>query len=365
MLADEADLVGRRKIQAPLSLQQEPPESDRGIRSGELVLVTLRKKALATALAAVVPVVLATATSASAQQANPKPTSCAGVAFTDPAGDATTTPTTTRDNLDLRAGFLRYVTNASGENVLTANIQVTDLDKTLEAGAFSNIWEFRWTSGGTDQYVRLVLHSDGRVFFYYGTYAAGADPFKGDLDTFRGDTTGRMFLGKDGIVEIVIPVAELKLDGKRLTNPHAVSKVWYTDYLLNIYAVVADSAPDNWTGGKAFDVVPCAEEGTPARLNLKVIIGKLSARKISKRRSLSIGLLAGEKTTALQVRLKRGKKVVATGSLAAISGKGAVKLKLKGKKKSKLKAGTYTLQLTGRNATGQVASRLVQVRIRR
>ena len=321
-----------------------------------------------TVVAVLATAALGTAAPATAREAKPTPTSCADMAFTDPAGDAPTR----RDNLDLRAGFLRYVTDSAGENVLTANIQVTDLDKTLEAGAFSNLWEFRWTSGGTDLYVRLVLHSDGRVFFYYGTYAAGADPFKGDLDTFRGDTTGRMFLGKDGIVEIVIPVAELKLDGERLTNPHAVSEVIYTDRLLNAYTFVADSAPDNRTGGKAFDVVPCAAEGTPitpqpagpARLNIKVIIGKLSARKINKRRTLSIGLLARERTTALRVRLKRGKKVVAAGSLASIRGKRAVKLKLKGKK-SKLKAGTYTLQLTGRNATGQVASGLVQVRIRR
>ena len=58
------------------------------------------KRSLATALASAVTVLLG-ATPTGAQQANPQPTSCAGLAFTDAAGDAVAT----RENLDLRAGF--------------------------------------------------------------------------------------------------------------------------------------------------------------------------------------------------------------------------------------------------------------------
>jgi hypothetical protein len=325
----------------------------------------MSKKAIAV-LATAVPAVFGAATPAGAQQANPRPTSCAGVAFTDAAGDAATTS----ENLDLRAGFLRYVTDPAGESVLTANIQVTDLDETRQARANSHAWTFGWIAGGIRQHVRAALFSDGLTFSY-----------RTERDVIWGETTGRMFPGKDGIVEIVIPVAELGLAGKRLTDLYALSEVLYSDG-LNLYPIPVDRAPGIQTGGPPFDVVPCAQEGAatappptalPAqaaaptraagapRLNLEVVVGKLSARKISNRRSLSIRLLAGETTTALQARLKRGKKLVATGKLSSITGKGTVRLRLRGEQ---LTAGTYALQLTGRTGAGQVASRRVTVRIR-
>lgn len=125
------------------------------------------------------------------------------------------------------------------------------------------------------------------------------------------------------------------LAGKRLADPQAVSEFGYTDGLNTYPPIVADRAPDSQTGGKPSDVVPCAQQATPTtpqpaaapahaaaapRLKLEVVIGRLSARKISKRGSLSIGLRAGEKTSALRARLKRGKRLVAAGRLTSISG---------------------------------------------
>lgn len=265
------------------------------------------KSTLATALAAGVTILLG-ATPVGAQQANPEPTSCAGVAFTDAAGDHTAT----RENLDLKAGFFRYVTNSAGENVLTANLQVTNLDETLQPRAHFHSWTFRWTSGTTRQYVRAILHSRNGVSFSHRTEGVDGPP---------GGTTGRLFSGKDGIIEIVVPVAKLGLAGKRLTDLHAFSEVAYSDP-LHYYVLPADRAPDSQTGGKPFEVVPCAQQATatapqpttapaqaagPPRLDVKVLAGKLSARKVNQRRSFSIRLRASEKTTALQARLQRGR----------------------------------------------------------
>lgn len=326
-------------------------------------------RTLATALAAGVTVLLG-AMPVDAQQANPEPTSCAGLAFTDAAGDAVAT----RENLDLKAGFFRYVTDSAGENVLTANIQVSSLDETLEAGAYWHIWRLSWTSGSTRQYVRAGIpsgtmpYSSGEVFYSYGV--------EGYPSTRRG-TTGRMLLGRDGIIEIVVPVSELGLAGKRLADPQAVTEIVFGDPLHTYPPVVADRAPGD-AGGKPFDVVPCAQEAKPTatqpstapdevagtpRLALEVVAGKLSARRINRRRSLAIGLRAPEKTTGLHARLTRGKRLVATGRLASVSGKGKVRLRLR-LPGTKLTAGTYSLELQGRTASGAVASARVKVRIR-
>ena len=263
------------------------------------------------------------------------------------------------------------MTDSSGENVLTANIQVSSLDETLEAGAYWHILRLSWTSGSTRQYVRAAIssrtmpYSSGEVFYSYGV--------EGDPSARRA-TTGRMLLGRDGIIEIVVSVSELGLAGKRLTDPQAVTEIVFGDPLHTYPPVVADRAPGD-AGGKPFDVVPCAQQSTPAapqpttaagqaaggpRLNVEVIAGKLSAGKISRRRSFAIGLRAGEKTTGLRARLSRGRKLVATGRLASISGKGTVRLRLESKS---VKAGSYTLQLTGRTAAGEAASGRAKVRI--
>src|SRR3954469_4068023 len=84
---------------------------------------------------------------ASAEDAKPVPTSCAGMNFTDPAGDqqlsvTVTTPPgplqsghKTPENTDITGGFFRYAPDASGKNVLTANIQVANLDNAIDQGS--------------------------------------------------------------------------------------------------------------------------------------------------------------------------------------------------------------------------------------
>jgi len=360
----------------------------------------------------------------------PKPTSCAGVAFTDPAGDATYTPTTLQgqtvpsarkanDNLDVREGFFIYVPNGSGANVLTANIRFANLTQTLDAGSTNIVWYMKFRIGEVLNYAAAT--SDGKAVKYtYGTQA-------GSSLTEIGTTTGKLFEGKDGIVQIVLPVAALKIEGKTLAKPFGVGA-----YAQGTAAPLpsaslsstADSGPDNTTtGGKDFLVTPCAEGDTPTplepvptatptptatpapgttptptptpspggggsgqppatqppaapppavvagpvRLNLSVVAGKQSARKIARKRRLSVGLVSTGRVSTVTAKLLRGKKVVAKAKLAQVNGKARLTFKLRKPKRGKLKfkAGAYTLQVTGRNADGRVATGMVQFAVKK
>lgn len=358
---------------------------------------------------------LAAAATAGAQSGDrPKPTSCAGLTFEDPPGDqkigvsvATVggqpvpppSPQPAKNNMDVRAGFFRYV-----DGVLTANIQVTDLNKELEDGSNGARWYFYFTVGELTRFVRAGVDDAGEVDFAYGALSPSEDQ-PGNVD--QGDTTGRLYEGADGIVSIVVPVGEMQLAGETLGSPNAQSKPSFSEPATGRGIVpTADTGPDDGVGAD-FTVEPCAVEGkatqatksqTPANdqrsggggggsggggatgggdsttpggpvgggvqaLRLRVKAGRISARK--SRRRLSVRLLPGETIKGLRATLYTGKaqrpRVFATGRIATL--KKARKLTLKVKRK--LKKGTYTLALTGRNAAGQTSTVAVRLRVRK
>jgi hypothetical protein len=102
------------------------------------------------------------------------------------------------DNADITNVFLNFT-----KGVLTANIQLTDANLTLPSPTD--------TQGGLNYY--LVYSLDGAVRFVRATNQTGTDiTFAyGTIDpdtgvyTTDGDTTGKLFQGKNGIVQIVIP----------------------------------------------------------------------------------------------------------------------------------------------------------------
>ena len=69
-------------------------------------------------------------------------------------------------------------------------------------------------------------------------------------------------------------------------------------------------------------------------------------------KTLSLKLKSSEAITKIGAQLLKGKKVVGTGKLASLNGTGTLKLKLK----SKLKKGSYTLNLVGNRASGERAT---------
>ena len=318
--------------------------------------------------------------------AKPVPTACAPFSFTDPAGDADLNTLAQNngappsgqkppDSHDITTGFFRYAPDAAGQNVLTANIVVTNLDKSVQPGSLGVEWLMRWTLGGAT-YSAVAQYTEATDAL---TATAGGTA----TNAPRVDTTATLFEGKDGIVSIVIPVKDPALggmDGKSITGTHAWSKVDFQSAAPNV-----DEAPND-EAGKAFKVIPCADgaaptPGTnppppatppntsppspappagPATLALKVVAGKQAAKKVSKARRLVVRLQAGEPLKALTATLKAGKRTVGKGKLASIGGKGKLTLKVP----KKIKKATYTLSISATKADGRKASTAVQVRIR-
>ena len=345
--------------------------------------MTLRPLTVLAALAAA----MAVAPAVAQTPARPAPTSCAGMSFADPAGDHDMGTLATNngappsgqkppDSHDIIGGFFRYAADASGANVLTANIVVTNLDKSVQPGALGVEWLMRWTLGDV-MYSAVAQYTEATdaLTATAGSTATGAT---------RVDIPVTLIEGKDGIISMTLPVNEEalggKLEGKALSSTHAWAKVDFQSAAPNV-----DEAP-NEENGKAFKVVPCADgdaptqgtnapappappttspqsppaSGGPATLALKVVAGKQKARTVSKKKALTVGLEAGEPLTGISGKLARGKKTLGTGKLASLSGKGKLKLKVR----KKVKKGTYTLTISATKADGRKATTAVQVRLR-
>ena len=338
----------------------------------------------------------AAALPARAQTAQPQPTSCAGVTFNDPAGDqkvaaavvagqAVGPPQKAGDNLDLIKGFFRYVPNAAGKNVLTAHLNVTNLTKTIEPNFDTNVWIMYMTVEGTEHFVRLTVDKAGKETYVYGTFAANSN-------TVVGDTTGKMYEGANGMIEIVVPVEKMGIAGKTMETPYGNSRVGGAGFIFPV-----DIGPDD-NAGKDFKVTPCAEAGTPtqaepdptptptpapgggggggggggtqpapapgpaapAPVTYTVTSPKLTAKKINKRKKFVLAVRSSGKVTGFTGRLLKGKRAVGTGKLAALDGAGKLTIKVK----KKLKKGSFTLVLSGKDTSGRVATGRVQLRVR-
>jgi hypothetical protein len=289
---------------------------------------------------------------------------CNGLAFKDAVGDAIDDPTglgagseKAEAYADITGGF--FLTDAKET---TANIQVADLKATVPAGAGQTVYYmFFELPGGTEELVKAEVTAAGTSFFY-GTYDEATGTY-----TKGGDTTGKLFEGKDGIVQVVVP-AEWAKAGATLNNTHAD-----VDFIrgandeagLNTHS---DRAPDAGAGGKKHVVAPCPAGGAPAPggtpapgstpapgttpapasgplpVNLPISLGK--AAKAKKGKKIVLKLRSTKPVTNLKVEIlaKSGKgKALATGKLKSINGAGKVTLKVA----KALKKGKYTLRATG------------------
>jgi methionine-rich copper-binding protein CopC len=331
---------------------------------------------------------------AGADEVKPVPTSCAGLNFTDPAGDQQLSVTVltppgplesghkTPDNTDILAGFFRYAPDASGKNVLTANIQVANLDNAIDQGSSGSTWYYYFDLGDATLQVSASLDGAGNWSYGYGNLGGEEGPGNNTI----GDTTGAVYPGKDGIISIVVPAAAMGIDGKTLSSPYASSRVAYRAPNGSGAVPTADDGPDN-QAGKTFKVVPCAEAGEttpvstlpsvpvvtpdlgtapvgPATLNLKVTAPKLSARKLRKTRSFAVRLQAGEQLSGLAAKLRKGSRTVGSGKLAGVApGAGKLRVKLSRSAAKKLKKGTYTLAFSATKVDGRTASGTVAIRV--
>ena len=327
---------------------------------------------------------------AGAQDPAPQP-GCTGIQFEDPAGDAVASPqglgipgAKAPDSYDVTGGFFRV-----DDGKTTANLRIANLDATNAPGADGARYYVFFTMGDVDNWVRATRTGD-EVVYEFGRS-------DGTSLVTDGNTTGKMFNGKDGIVQIVVPAA-LKATGKTLTNTGGESRAISAEAGTLYWT---DIAPDDANTGKPFTVAPCADAGGgtppaptdpgqttpppssppppskqpesnqpgtpppttagPAALDVRVSAGKQSARKIGKRKRMTLKVSSSKGVTGLVATLKRGAKTAGSGKLAKVGGSAKLTIKVK----RKLKPGSYTLSLSGTNADGQRAAGVVNLRIRK
>lgn len=343
---------------------------------------------LLAALTAALTVTAGAVGAARAGEQRPSPTPCGGVAVSDAAGDSHTAISPVagvgpgQANLDIQRVFFRFAPGPDGTNVLSANIEVTNLDLTIPPGAQSIAWYIDFTLDGVTRYARATVGSNGQAVSEYGTWS-------GNTPTPDGETTGALYPGEKGIVEIVLPVDELGLTGKTLTDVYAIAG--YVQGSGPSITMFQDRAPDPGSGyGKPFKATPCAEAGTatpvqpgipqPSRpgqpqtqqppteagtLALKVLAGKLSAKRVKKTRALSLQLQTGEPLRDLRARLVKSGKTIGTGTVASFGpGKATLKIKLTRKTAKKVRRGTYALSFSADEADGTRVSGSVQLALK-
>jgi hypothetical protein len=317
-----------------------------------------------------------------------KPTPCTGVLLTDPAGDQELAPllpigeTTSPPNMDITSLFLNFRADKDGKKVLTANIEVANLDKTVPAQTDSQGGVYYYVIYSHSDAVRFVAaHNTGSAINYeYGVI----DPDLGTYTT-EGTTAGTFFEGAKGVVQIDVPEAVggkvgetlkgtlVTIDGIDIGTDHANG--------INNHA---DTAPDEANvlepDGKDYTVAECAGGSTgggggatptptpgpggptptptpapgggggattPSTLPVKFANGIGRAKKARKGKKLAFAAKASQPISNLKLKLRKlgGKGPnLATGKAASLkAGNNRVSIKLK----KNLKKGVYTLLATG------------------
>lgn len=154
--------------------------------------------------------------SASAQTAAPVP-GC-GLVSVDPADDSTSQiPTAVRPKpgaLEIERAFFDHT-----DGVTTVNIQVLDLSTALPVGTTSLHWTTQWVGAdGVTRFVRAVTDYTGQLIFEHGELVPPIGGLVLPRYEAKGATTGTLFTGPHGVVQIVIPPSVGGAAGTKLTG---------------------------------------------------------------------------------------------------------------------------------------------------
>jgi len=311
--------------------------------------------------------------------ADPMPTpDCHGQQIRDKQGDSADTQTASSGvpSSDLTGGWVTY-DPATGK--AQANIQVDTLTLGEMDAQYDGIsWEMSF-KGKKSFFVRAFTDITGATAYSWGEPRAVTD----DQTAARlgGTTTGKMFEGKGGVIQIDIPLKEMGITaGESLKTLALEVRQWVTkpsavpvpsQVPLYSYAPIYDNAaggpvvlgPCDVGATPAAPVLDTTPTAGPAKLALKITVPKVMAKKAKKGAKLAFRLKGT--ASGLVVALKAGANpmkgaVVASGKLTSVKGSGTLTLKLK----RALKKGVYTLYLTGRNADGKAAEGAVTVRVK-
>jgi hypothetical protein len=326
-----------------------------------------------------------------------KPVPCTGAALIeDKVGDQAIDPTGTGlfpmdapTNTDIKRVWLNYNPDATGKPVLTANIEIANLNKddfpspvNSQGGVYYYVF---FNVGATGYFVKSVNIDGNTVTFQHGTIT---DPSGGVLGPSvyetDGDTPGKWFEGTDGVVQIDIPESKGGKLGTSLTSVMA-----FVDYIqgsddqfgFNNHVDVApdDASPANPMEGVPYTVTACPATEGPAPITgptgptgpvgtttLPLTVSKVldGAKKAKKKKSLRLGLSTTDTITdlSLSLKAKNGKGATyASAKAASLSGNKTLKLKVL--KPKKFKKGTYSLLATGTvNGTKLKATLVVKVK---
>jgi hypothetical protein len=282
---------------------------------------------------------------------------CAGEAFTDPRGDEVADPLGLgfgggpAPNLDVTGGFFR-----TDGDVVTANIRIADLSTGAPGFAEGVGWFMFYIAGGALRFVAAETGRGEEVTYAYGTLDRSNGLFTND-----GATTGRLFGGPDGIVQIEVPPAAGATPGATLGMPYAEADV-------RTFLVIspADQAPDDLRGAN-YTVGACSESGgqalPPAVLPVRAPAVLGSAKQANRTRRLAFRVRSSARVTSVRFVLRprsgRG-RALATGRLRRLNGAATLRMRVL----RPLRRGTYALKAVG-TVAGARATYARQVIVRR
>jgi hypothetical protein len=324
------------------------------------------------------------APAATASAADPMPTpDCHGIQVTDKTGDSVNGVDPSlgsgSPSSDLVAGWFTYdpASNKATANIQVANLTLGEVDPPYDAIS----WEFQFTAAGNARYVRAFEDISGATKFNWGAPRAITDDQT--QPSVGGATTGKLFPGPNGVIQIDVPLKDMNIAaGTTLKGLALEVRQWDTfpaatpALPVPVYSVapIYDSAAGKTpvvlgpcTGPAPVAPAPASgptasAPAQPARLAVKVTVPKLSAKKVSRKHGFSVKLSGT--ASKIVARLRQGNlgpdgKVVGSGSLAKLKGKGTLKIKVRGK----VRKGAYTLELAGRNADGSAAQGAIGIKL--
>ena len=334
------------------------------------------------------------------------PTPCNGTPLIkDAAGDQAASsflvaqaPIPPNDNTDMLGVFLKH-DPSKGAEATTVNVIVKDLKPALPQGATNISWTITYITPEADQmFVRAVYDFTGNLSFEYGDYVPIEHEETGYITSssvYGGKTQGKLFEGPNGVVQIVIPQDRGGAAGTKLTSIYAFSGVARalpnaTTTPTRGLSTQVDRAPDD-DGVKDGAIEACAVAAAPAgetpvdlpptdapqapapgggsaqpaapqgqapAVTLSLVTSKVALKKAKK--SLALALRSSGALSRVAVTVKKGRAVVARGSLASLNGNGTAKLKVA----KKLKKGAYTVTLAGTDAAGRAVSATGRLTVR-
>ena len=325
------------------------------------------------AAALVAAAMLVTAGSAGAvDESKPSPMPC-GPSYKDADSDAVHPLTgATSDSLEIRNVFFKHEP-VKGAEATTVNLLVKDLSLTLPEGQTSMHWTFEWTTGDTTSFVRAVVDYTGAIAYEYGERIP--ETAAGNLPRYEygGDTQGAVFEGPDGVVQIVLPTELGGSAGSELKAWIASSNAGYQVVPVAVKSPTRgvsyawdEATGRTWTVGACPEGEPPAEPapavpGPGGEASSPPALGvKVAKRARRSGRRVAVRITASEPLTRLTARLVRGRKVVAKGGMAKLSGRATLRLKAV----RKLRRGAYRLELAATDAAGRRVKGSARLKVR-